>query len=109
METNNQQAQIFYLDELTDEFKTFVRRTRESPWKKVASTITAQPGDRVIMKDREYIVDADLSRRRLKADEKPLWKDWDFPELGHIPEPLKLEITEPVHCFSLGTLASVKP
>lgn len=99
------QAQIFYLDELSDECKSFVRVTRESPWKKTTK-IDAKPGDRVIIKDVEYIVDPDLSRRRLKANEKPLWKEWDFPLLGHVPTPLKIGVTEPLHCHSLKNLAS---
>lgn len=108
MSKTDQQAQIFYLDELSDLCKTFVRTTREAPWKKVSSCNKAVAGDRVIIKDIEYIVDEDLSRRRLNKDEKPLWKDWDFPELGYVPEPEKMEITEPVRCFSLKTLASAK-
>ena len=80
---------IFYLDELCEDCDPWLRETRETPWRKVRE-IRAVPGDRVIIKDVEHIVDPDLSRRRLKKGEPHLWRTWDIPQLGHIPDPIVL-------------------
>lgn len=64
-------ARIFYVEEC-ESCSVFVRETPQSGWRKI-SKIDAVAGDRVIVGDEEYIVEADLSRRKLDSNERPLW------------------------------------
>lgn len=93
---------IFYLDELCDDCDPWLRVTRESPWKRVRE-IRAEPGDRVIIRDVEHIVDADLTRRRLRKGEHHLWKTWDIPLLGHVPDP-KVDTSEPIRVTTMKSI-----
>lgn len=64
-------ARIFYVEEC-ESCSLFVRDTPQSGWRKITK-IDAKQGDRVIVGDKEYIVEADLSRRKLNSNERPLW------------------------------------
>ncbi len=85
------EPKIFYLDEISEACEVWLRETRLTPWRRVHK-ICAALGDREIINDVEYIVDKDLSRRRLRRGEKPLWQSWDIPLLGYIPDENVIEL-----------------
>ena len=102
-------TKIYYVDEIDEHCVFWLRETRESPWR-IVQEIRAVKGDRVILSDVEHIVDVDLSRRRLRRGETHLWRTWDIPAYGHIPDPQIIKtarVDSPIKVSALSNLAPI--